>query len=72
MKTQAAMTVKIVGVHQELCVMTCGHMRPSCVFVAQIQACIYVTIQSVVIDHVCDRVNYVCDMYFVHLYDGTS
>jgi len=28
--------------------------------------------QSVVIDHVCDRVNYKCDMYFVQWYDVTS
>jgi len=45
MKTQAAMTVKTVGVQQEVCVMTRGHMRPSYVFVAQIHACIYVTAQ---------------------------
>jgi len=72
MKTQAAMTLKIVGVHQGLCVMTRGHMRPSYVLVAQIHACIYATTQSVEIDHVCDRVNYKCDMYFVQWYDVTS
>jgi len=46
MKTQAAMTLKIVGVHQGLCVMTRGHMRPSYVLVAQIHACIYVTLNQ--------------------------
>ena len=42
---KVAMTVKTVGVQQEVCVMTRGHMRPSYVFVAQIHACIYVTTQ---------------------------
>jgi len=41
MKTKAAMTVKTVGVQQEVCVMTRGHMRPSNVFVAQIH--MYIT-----------------------------
>jgi len=72
MKTQAAMTVKTVGVHQEVCVKTRGHMRPSYVCVAQIHAYIYVTTQSVVTDHICDRFNYICDMYFIQFHDVTS